>query len=552
MKQKLIVALVASALGGMAATTAQAGVLQASYKVYAAEAINDDTVVLTAPVISYNLSRPLSGTVANPNNFTVTLTLNSGEWTAAPNAELRSPDNVLAIQGAAGVISADKKSVSYAFVVADGNTYPVNSTITFGATPLVGAAVPGTVNKLASQLGMPADHCAPTERQVTASIKLTNASSVEFDSNDPNSDVSEPILASNVALRLSTVASSSYGTLGSAGANETAQVDVLTGSLGTLFTASPLTAGTSIANLGAVLIQDRGTFFDNDGKYTYSAKAATFGADAADAGGDGFVAGKTLNLVVTGKYVTNGTVFLASDPACTAASALTGATATATINAARDTATFAHTITGADWAVMAAPNGTNAATKDTRAAYVCYDHNAAKTTDVIPAAQFVATSGSLTKGALSLEGANNVCVGNLFNLTTNGVRVDVRNYIHAANTTAYNGWQSTLRLINTDENQTVDVMAQYINEDGTLIGSGKIATLAPRAAKYVGNDVVQAALGALPASANNSRLRITAAGSSLRVQNYIYDPVRGTYIEASSAQGDEGPRGNLTQVDTHK
>lgn len=547
MKQKLIVALLASALGGMAATTAHAGVLQASYKVYAAEAVNDNAVALTAPVISYNLSRPLSGTAANPNNFTVTLTISAGEWTVAPNAELRTPDNVIGLDGAPGVISADKKSVSYAFTVNDGTTYPVNSTITFGADTIgggAGSAVAGKVDKLAAQLGMPADSCNPSERKVDASIKLTNASSVEFDSNDPNSDTVESIFASNVALKVSTVASSAYGTLGAAGSNESAQIDVLNPSLGNRFTASPLTAGTAKVNLGAVMIQDRGTFFDRNGDVPYSVTdTSTFGADV---GNDGAVAAAALNMVVTGKFVTNGSLFLAANADCTGP--LTGGTAT--INAARDTATFAFAITGAQWALLAAPNATGAAA-NTRAAYVCYDHNVANA-NVIPAAQFAVTSGTLTKGTVSLEGTNNVCGSNLYNLTTNGVQIDVRNYIHAGQSAAANGWTSTLRLINTDENQTVDVLAQYINSDGTLISSGKIATLAPRAAKYVGNDVVQAALGALPADNNNSRLRITAAGSSLRVQNYIYDPVRGTYIEASSAQGDEGPRGNLTQVDTHK
>ena len=123
MKQKLIVALVAGAIGSMAAVTAHAGVIQATYKVYAAETISSDTIQLVAPVVSYNLAQPLSGTLANPNNFKVALTIDSGEWDAAnlPNAQLRTPDNVLFTDAPAGVLSADKKTVTYAFTLNDGN-----------------------------------------------------------------------------------------------------------------------------------------------------------------------------------------------------------------------------------------------------------------------------------------------------------------------------------------------------------------------------------------------------------------------------------------------
>ncbi|HEY1128878.1 MAG TPA: hypothetical protein VGF12_05695, partial [Roseateles sp.] len=70
MKQKLLSALVVAAVAGMA-VNANAGVIQSSYKNYAAEVFGDNTVVLTAPTIGYALALPLTGTAANPNSFTI-------------------------------------------------------------------------------------------------------------------------------------------------------------------------------------------------------------------------------------------------------------------------------------------------------------------------------------------------------------------------------------------------------------------------------------------------------------------------------------------------
>jgi len=537
MKQKLIVALVAGAIGSMAAVTAHAGVIQATYKVYAAETIGSDAIALVAPVVSYNLAQPLSGTAANPNNFTVALTIDSGEWDAValPNAQLRSSDNLLVTNGAAGVLSADKKTVTYAFTINDGKTYSTNSTITFGNVTA------GKISKLASVLGMPADDCAPAQRQVNATVKFTNASDIEFESNFASAPLknTEAILASNVALKVSAIASSAYTVTGDAGGKETATVDVLNPSLSTAFSTAALTASTALLNIGAVEITDRGSFFDNKGDVAYSVKDADFGAAVAS---DGGVSAATLNLVVTGKFAgatgvvaTEPSLFLAADAACT--TQLTGTSAVATFNAARDTATFAHTITAGDWALTkAAATALAAPAADTMKAYICYSKPVSTVT--IPTAQFAVASGSVVKAVASAEAANKVCPAAIYNLAANGVRVDVRNYVPAS-VTANTGWLSSLRLINTDESQTVDVTAQYLDENGKLVGSGKIATLAPLAAKYVSNTEVQTAIGTLPASGNNTRLRLSANGSSLRVQNYLYNPATGNFIEASSSQGDE-------------
>lgn len=558
MKQKLIVALVASALGGIAATPAHAGVIQATYKIFAAEAFGGATT-LTAPLVSYNLSRPISGSAANPNNFSIALTLTSGVWNSTATnyrAVLRDPSsaNNLPNTGAA-TVSADGKTVTFNFSAdQDGVTYPANSTITFGdysaPTPVSLAAAGASatpslfVDGTESTLKAPLDSaCAPTQAQISVSVKMTNASGVEVDTNDPGAIVSTPVLASNVALNISGTTSATLGALQNN--NEISKIDVLSSGLGKVFTdtssvpptqTADVTNGNTLTlNVGKVTIKEARHLFDVDGAKFYTPETGAI--TGANNPGDGRVAGETLTLNVTGKFAAGSSLGLFRDASCT--TPFVGAGGVAVYNAAMDTATFTTTINDADWLAANAP---------TRDAYVCYK---VVGTSIIPSAQFNLTAtGGLSKVAASKELTNPVCAAPLYNLSTNGVQVDVRNYIHAANTAAYNGWQSTLRVINTDEVQTVDVMAQYIDENGNLLASGKIATLAPRAAKYVGNDVVQAALGALPASANNSRLRITAAGSSLRVQNYIYDPVRGTYIEASSSQGDEGPR-DVQPIETH-
>jgi len=537
MKQKLIVALVAGAIGSMAAVTAHAGVIQATYKVYAAETIGSDTIELIAPVVSYNLAQPMAGSTVNPNNFNVTLTIDAGEWVDGklPVAELRTPDSSNVLADTARTLSADKKTVTYAFTLDNGITYPTNSTITFGSV------TPGKISKLASALGMPADDCAPAQRQVNATVKFTNASDIEFESNFASAPLknTEAILASNVALKVSAIASSAYSATGDATKKETATVDVLNPSLSTNFSVSPLTSSANLLNIGAVEIADRGAFFDNKGDVPYSVLDDDFGAAFS---GDGGISAATLNLVVTGKFAaatgdvgTEPTLFLAADADC--GTPLTGASAIATFNAARDTATFAHTITAGDWAkTKAVASALTAPATDTRKAYVCYSKPASTVT--IPSAQFAVASGSVVKAVASAEATNKVCPAAIYNLGANGVRVDVRNYVPAS-VTANTGWLSSLRLINTDESQTVDVTAQYLDENGKLVGSGKIATLAPLAAKYVSNTEVQNAIGALAASGNNTRLRLSANGSSLRVQNYLYNPATGNFIEASSSQGDE-------------
>ncbi len=133
MKIKLLSALVASALGTMA-MTASAGVIQASYKNYASEVFGTDAVVLIAPTVNYALALPLSGTPANPNTFTISWTLLSGEWSAAPavgTITLSDPNNLTPINPSVVTLTNGKKTINATFIVQ--SPYTVNSQIVLGS-----------------------------------------------------------------------------------------------------------------------------------------------------------------------------------------------------------------------------------------------------------------------------------------------------------------------------------------------------------------------------------------------------------------------------------
>lgn len=546
MKQKLIAALVTSAIAGFAATTAQAGVIQATYKVYAAEIFGDSALSLKAPVISYNLSRPVSGNSTNPNTFKIALTLDGGKWDAAvvanSRAVLRDPSSANALPTtAAGALSNDDKTVTFTFIAdQDGVTYPVNSTITFGdfttAAPASAHAIAAgvtpalyTVNVdsvLKTPVADVTSACNPSQASISVTAKMTNASDVEVDTNDPGAIITTPVLASNVALNITAVSSSTYG---AAAVSEGSKIDVLTTGLGKQFTdvstatqTADVTAFTKTINLGKVIIKDRASLYDTDGQAKYT-MAGVFGTNVL-----GAVAGDKLNLFVSGKFVKGGKVYLSTAAACTGEATDFAAGGLSTLNAALDTATFAATIADAEWAAVGAT---------TRSAYVCYT---VPGTVVVPTSQF-AVSGNLSKLSAAKELTNPICPANIYNLTVNGVQLDVRNYIQEAQHVA-SGWQSVLRVINTDESQTVDVNAQLIREDGTVLNAGKVVTLAPRAFTYLTSKQIEDKLPeTVVASANNARLRLTAPGSSIRVQNYHVNPVTGAVTEVSAAQGDDGP-----------
>jgi len=260
MKQKLLSALLMSAFAGVA-TTASAGVIQASYKNFAAEIFGAD-VAMTVPVIGYSLAQPLTGSPANPNQFEITWTLTDGEWDALnlPSATLVSTQmggggKPVGIAGTVSKVSA--KVLKASFVLDKGTSYPVNSQIVLGqvnAEEDIGAHTAiatqnGKIGAVNTILRVPADNaCSPTTAQVGVTVNMTNAAGVEFESNFSAAPLSNttPILQSGVALRASVVSSSTYTTA------ETSQVNVLNPALGKSFTntGDVTLAATDKINLG--------------------------------------------------------------------------------------------------------------------------------------------------------------------------------------------------------------------------------------------------------------------------------------------------------------
>lgn len=561
MKQKLLSALVVAAVAGMAAN-ANAGVIQASYKNYAAEVFGTDTVVLTAPTIGYALALPLTGTVANPNNFTITWTLDSGEWTTAATtaAAIVSPDNASALNANSVTIDPTNPKVLKATFTVTKN-FTVNSQIVLGVTdttpggpaPTIDSAgVEAFVTKVGTKLGAPAagsDGCSDSLADVKVTVELKNAAGAVFDSNFPGNSNTTPIVQSAVALSLTTAASdnSSFGAV-----LEQSLVDVLNPSLGYLFTdgANDVTASVgglapALAagriNLGQVILKDRNTLFDLDATTAYSSQTINHGA-ATTAGTVDIGTTGALSIKANGSFVGGGVVYLSNSAACPAPGAANEYTV---VVPAAGAATVDLKATGANVTAVLTAAG---AADLTRRTNVCYQ---APSNKVIPTSQFVLVSGALTKATGANEATNKVCPGNLYNLRANGVQVDVRNYVPAAAAATSGGWKSIVRIINTDEGQSANVTGTVLHRNGDLGASALLVTLKPREVVYMQSADIDAKLNAAATqtattfgaddTGSNARLRLTAATSSIRVQNYLYNPVNGNFIEGSSAQGDEGP-----------
>lgn len=540
MKQKLLSALLMTAFAGVA-TTASAGVIQASYKNFAAEIFGAD-VAMTVPVIGYSLAQPLTGSASNPNQFEITWTLTDGEWTTLPGATLVSTQlgtggAPIGIAGTVTKVSA--KVLKASFVLNKGTSYPVNSQIVLGnvnaETADTQAAINpgnGTISSVNTILRTPADNaCAPTTAQVGVTVKMTNAAGVEFESNFQNFSNSTPILQSGVALRASVVSSSAYTT------KETSQVNVLNPALGKAFTATGdvTLASTTVINLGQVQVADLNNLFDLNGDVPYSVADADWNASAA---ADGGVSQNGLTVKVTGKFATDGALFLSTAADCTT-----------TLNGA--VGTFNAGFTEGTVGLTKAEYNTVALAAAKRSVNVCYSVGGTK---VIPTSSFsiIAGSSSIPKTTASNEIATPVCPGAMYDLTANGVRVDVRNYIPAIVEAPSGGWKNVVRVINTDESQpAVDVYGTALLRNGDLGATALLVSgMKPREVVYLSSAVIDAKLNAAAtASAKsfgsddisaNARLRITAASSSIRVQNYHFNPATGNYLEASAAQGDDG------------
>jgi hypothetical protein len=544
MKLKLLPALLATAYVVGFASTASAGVIQASFKNYASEVFGDDTVTLIAPTINYALALPLSGLPGNPNSFSIAWTLTTGgEFVVAPAAStivLTDPGNLNPTNPTTVTLSADKKVLTAVFTIT--SAYTVGSQIVLGG----GGAV--SINKIGTVLGAPATNnsCGNDVAQVNVAVKLTNASGVEFDSNfnlAPKLNTT-PILQSSVALSVTATNSANFTT------RERGRVNVLIPSLGLNFTDDSDATGnsTTLLNIGSINVRDRSTaLFDRSGTSFYSTTGLLFGTNPNT--GAGVVEANSLKIDVSGNFLTtaNGGSFFASD-------ALNCTTVLEAGTIAADGKSATVTLTPSDVASLATAT-------TVKPVYMCYSTAGTK---VIPTGQFAVTGGSLGKYTNALEIQNSVCPSNVYLLGANGVRIDVRNYLPQV-VRAASGWYSVIRIINTDEGQTVTPIIQALLADGTLgaqtaIGAvasvdGKTGPFKPREVRYYTSTALDAALSAVATASSptygaadvggNARLRITAPSSSLRVQNYNFNGSTGAFFEASAAQGDDGPDYNL-------
>ncbi|HEY9101400.1 hypothetical protein [Chitinimonas sp.] len=304
--------------------------------------------------------------------------------------------------------------------------------------------------------------------------------------------------------------------------------------------------GPRLMNLGTVRVIQNALAYDLDLIHQYRLTGISINdgivATASASLQDGHIEAERLDVVVNASPTParGGKLFLSSDQNC--GTEITGSAVTFTSNQSSGPVTLS--VPTAQLASALGPDllvGSNA-----KPINVCYDVSGAAS---IPSTNFNVSSATLVKasqGSTAAMEQNNRCDGALYNLA-GSLKIDVRNY--AADQRA-DGWRSILRLINASETRTAEVYGQYILSNGNYGKWGKLITLAPRAVALLTPEDVAAALtqaptvtGAadnIPPSKNGPapRLRImTDTSDSLRVQNYLYNPISQNFIEASSMQG---------------
>lgn len=326
---------------------------------------------------------------------------------------------------------------------------------------------------------------------------------------------------------------------------------------GTVGAAPDSWVSTTIANLGMIALKQNSTGYDSNliNQYVLAGVAGGANVNGLDAiatsasnVGDVEAASFTATVTATNGFVSGGTLWLDTGANC-ATSTVSGAGVKTAVTALNAAGPITLTIGTAQLNAAFGATGLGPV-------YTCY--GVAGVTSPIPLSKFNVTAATLVKSAAGagLNEQNNSCSGTHYSLG-GGVKIDVRNY---ANSKDPSGWMSVIRLINNNESRSIDVWGQLIHADGTygpygLLSKGQNAgaanadKLAPRAVLNLTSAQVDALLTSAPAhaTANGSatpkadvtgaRLRVTSeAGSSLRVQNYLYNPASQNFIEASSSQ----------------
>jgi hypothetical protein len=302
----------------------------------------------------------------------------------------------------------------------------------------------------------------------------------------------------------------------------------------------------NLVNIGKITLAQNAVGYDSDlsSQYVLTGNAVNSGIVglATAVKNNGNVEASALNVVVTASngFVVGGNVFLA-DNAANCAVAIAGSTVPITaLNAAGPVTVTVPTGSMLGGAGVFGITGTNPV-------QVCYNvpSNATIASSSFSAVATLAKSAAGT----NLNEQNNVCNGNLYSLG-GGIKIDVRNYASSKETS---GYQSVIRLINNSDVRTADVWGQIIHQDGKFGGWGKITDLAPRAVLNLTAAQVDALMtntpnngtaannGSVPSAASATgapRLRITSnSGSTLRVQNYLFNSATGQILEGSGSQG---------------
>lgn len=595
--QHKLTLLAASLVTAFAANVAVAGNIQSSSVQIAREVITDDAQTVIAPAITYTFQGDVDAT-SQDQTFQVQLKLTQGGlWAAtainsvvlrdssfsvsAPRDGVNKPYDLLATPS----ISDDGKTLFATFTVKQGTkryTTPLilfNTNLVGGA--LVGTGAPGTggsvtistgassLKALRSVVGevvacdkkvIPLPVTVLHFTGVTAAGLASIANGATEDEHVRNGQNSTGTLLTFPTNVLVTVRSST-GTL---------KIDPATGSLNTRYISSLILGSNNAGivgfektrfNMGTVTLSQNALGYDSNliNQYLLADLSLPLGVGASISKlstvatrTDGPVEAKDLTVVITASQGYAGSYYLTNRADCspfavTPAQVMVGNVMTLTLGAANVNAAFG-------------PLGTNPI-------YVCND--VSNVTTPIPPSTFSAVA-TLNKalGTLPTPEQNNYCSGPLYPLS-GGVKIDVRNY--ATSKTA-GSWMSVIRLINTSETNTATVYGQLIHADGSYGGWGKLTTLAPRAVRNMTSSEIDALTinapftngagyvgGVIPPlpQSTGDRLRVTADGvSSLRVQNYLYNPDSKNFIEASSTQGvdfegttDRAPLGENQYID---
>lgn len=565
MKQKLLTRLILGAFAGAAAVgTVQAGQITASSTNVAREVITTNTQTIVSPVISYRFAGDIDATV-QAQEFQVQFILEGGAlWVGLPSADAFTITPTAGTDAGVPGVGGTDFTITSQGISADGTTLWATFTVPVAPAgawtdslldqPIItlnaaGATTGATINNLYTVVGDIVNdyntrgvctdnknlfvnfrHFKLLANPAAIAVETTNGIGDEHTRGGATNRAGIINFPTNVRPAIAT-------STGNAKVNVSAANLQFTGTAGTSF------VSTTIANLGTVTLVQNATGYDSNltNQYLLNAVPGLSNVGVA-AVNNGYVEVEKVDVTVsaTNGFVPGGTLWLDTGAGC-ATSVVSGGTVPTAITALNAAGPIVLSIGTAQ------VNGAFGAT-GTGPVHVCYGVAGIGTPIPLSAFSAVALVDKANAG-VNLNEQNNICNGNLYSLG-GGVKIDVRNYANSQQT-ANTGWMSVIRLINNSEVRTIDVWGQMIHADGTYGAWGKLTDLAPLAVLNLTSAAVDALLVNAPATAvglngpavsqdlarGGSRLRITSnAGSTLRVQNYLYNPASQNFIEASSTQ----------------